>query len=183
MLFEIDLYQDDDTLEDPVWINIDEYDLVAIPVSGFLEDLSQCAYDCLECRHCISENLDNVYLAPTEPVSVVGYPLHSKVNWVEPVWLTGYMASEITYRHEGQPVFLIDARTRESLSGAPVLAFRYGGYRNKVGTQILGPTTYWLLGVYSGRVHEDADIGMVWNCKALVETVERADYLANMKKS
>lgn len=78
-----------------------------------------------------------------------------------------------------KPVFLIDCRTRAGQSGSPVLAFRTGAYRkqdgNRAMTSLSATETAWeFLGVYSGRVNKESDLGRVWHVSALGELLDAA---------
>jgi hypothetical protein len=104
----------------------------------------------------------------TEDVSIVGYPYGLNSNNL-PIWVRGTVASEpaLLYVIDDQPLplFLVDARTRKGQSGAPVIAFRRP--RTVLGTsagqiQITKGTQSKLLGVYSGRVNSESDLGFVW---------------------
>ena len=98
------------------------------------------------------------YVEPGSAVSIVGYPrrIMGVVNY--PIWKTGQVASDI-HAHPDQKHFLVDAMTREGMSGAPVV------------TQSGGST---FLGIYSGRLPDEPEIGIVWRSTVVQELVERA---------
>ena len=86
-----------------------------------------------------------------------------------PIWVRGTVASEpaLLYVIDDQPLplFLVDARTRKGQSGAPVIIYRRP--LTVLGTptghlQITKGTQSKLLGVYSGRVNAESDLGFVW---------------------
>lgn len=104
----------------------------------------------------------DLVLAPSEPVSIVGYPFGIAAAGKFPIWKTGHIASDIDLDYDGKPVFLVDATTRHGMSGSPVFARRIGGYLSSKGEFHLGKNALRFLGVYSGRIREQADIGMVW---------------------
>ncbi len=70
----------------------------------------------------------------------------------------------------------IDSRTRPGLSGSPVIACRnacmYISEDEDGGTKLLQSTKYKLLGIYSGRINKDSDLGFVWKLSAVQELVE-----------
>lgn len=109
-----------------------------------------------------------------EPVSVVGFPLNQTGGGSLAVWCTGYIASEPTQDYGGQPQFLVDCRTRAGQSGSPVIAYRNGPYSTQGGaTMFASAPTLRPLGVYTGRIHLEADIGVVWKW-SVVEDLMRA---------
>lgn len=108
--------------------------------------------------------LTDMIVTPAMPVSVIGFPLGLRAgeNW--PIWKTGHVASDPDIDFQpGRPAFLIDATTREGMSGAPVILRLNGGYSTKEGHQIIaGGLGTKFLGVYAGRIHIDSEIGRVW---------------------
>jgi hypothetical protein len=105
----------------------------------------------------LSRNMEP-HVEPGSPVSIVGYP--RKIMGVPnyPIWKTGHVASDI-YAHPDQKHFLIDAMTRDGMSGAPVIA--------------KGSASPFL-GLYSGRLPDEPEIGIVWRSSVVQELVERA---------
>ncbi|MFT2214699.1 hypothetical protein ACLJYM_22860 [Rhizobium giardinii] len=59
------------------------------------------------------------------------------------------------------PQFLVDCRTRPGQSGSPVVAVRNGMIHRKNGNIEMGGYASELLGIYSGRISENSDIGIV----------------------
>ncbi|WP_424440296.1 hypothetical protein [Microbacterium sp.] len=110
------------------------------------------------------------------PVIVLGYPLrfHGGVEGL-PVAVSGILASTPGLPINGDlPRFLIDSRTRSGLSGAPVIFYSEGApLINEQGTLSIGSQTqpYELLGIYSGRIRDDADIGYVITTAAISEMI------------
>lgn len=113
-------------------------------------------------------------------VFVVGYPLN--LNGGAPnlsIWVGATIATEPAINHDGKPRFMIDGATRRGLSGAPVYAHwpigvgvPFDDPEFDLGTAIFtGPTTV-LLGVYSGRISEDSDLGFVWKSKLISEIID-----------
>ena len=108
------------------------------------------------------------------PVAIIGYPygLVTGLGW--PIWKTGHIASDPDIDFDGRPAFLIDATTRGGMSGSPVVLRSTGGHRNKAGWVIsMGTTTKWL-GIYSGRIHGEAEIGRVWRPHLVLEVLNQA---------
>lgn len=106
-----------------------------------------------------------LHVSVPDPVVIIGYPmgLHGGATWIA-AWVQGSIASEFSLDYDSLPRFLVDARTREGMSGSPVYFYPRGrpvtlsdGSRD-----ILVPDANKLLGVYSGRAHADSDLGYVW---------------------
>jgi hypothetical protein len=62
----------------------------------------------------------DVHVAPGVPVSIIGYPFGRTGPGLFPIWKTGHVASDRDVDW-AQRFFLIDATTREGMSGAPVV--------------------------------------------------------------
>jgi hypothetical protein len=107
------------------------------------------------------------------PVSVIGFPFGLRPNAFFGVWKTGHIASDPDLPYNGRPAFLIDATTREGMSGSPVVARSYGGRMTSQGYTIGGVHTR-LLGIYSSRIHDDAEIGCVWRPSTIRELLQHA---------
>lgn len=130
-------------------------------------------------------------ISPAEPVSVIGFPFGISTTKIGkmPVWTTGFLAQELELVTEENPVFLIDCRSRQGQSGSPVIAFRVSNYRRQRGEQItttISPEIAWeFLGIYSGRINPESDLGRVWHVSALKELLVAAEQeysLRNPKK-
>jgi len=98
------------------------------------------------------------------PCSIIGFPLGLTGPGVFPIWKTGHIASEPLLDTRGKPVLLIDATTRGGMSGSPVVLRLSGGFRMRSGGTMIGSAGYRtkFLGVYSGRLRGDSNIGRVW---------------------
>lgn len=88
--------------------------------------------------------------------------------------MTGFIATEPDLDYDRLPMFLIDCRTRKGNSGSPVIAHRDPGpHLMDDGTMtIWGTPVHRMMGIYSGRMNEESDIGMVWKASALQELIE-----------
>lgn len=123
-------------------------------------------------------------MAPAQRVSVVGFPFGEKTGPSFAVWATGFIASEPEIDHGGRPVFLIDCRTRRGQSGSPVIAFgsKGGVTVHENGTEVANISNS-LLGIYSGRINVESDIGVVWKASALVELIRHASLTKGTRHS
>lgn len=103
-----------------------------------------------------------------QPVSIVGFPFGLRGGGLA-IWVQGTIASEPTRDYDGLPRFLIDSRTRQGQSGSPVIAYYAGGVTTMgVGHLVLADNPIeQLLGVYSGRISPESDLGFVWKAEAV----------------
>jgi hypothetical protein len=110
-----------------------------------------------------------IAVGPADALSVIGFPFGLTAGGALGVWATGFMASEPVVDFGNLPVFLIDCRTRQGQSGSPVIAYRNGGavaLEDGASAMFNGPVSR-LLGVYSGRVNAESDLGLVWKVEAI----------------
>ena len=110
---------------------------------------------------------------PADAVSVVGFPFGLRAGGSLAVWATGFVASEPDIDYNSLPVFLIDCRARPGQSGSPVIAYRSAGtvgMADGSAAVFSSPVTRFL-GIYSGRINDQSDIGMVWKAAAIKELV------------
>lgn len=114
----------------------------------------------------------DVVLQPAMSVSIIGYPYGLATGAAFPIWKTGHIASDPDLDYDGRPAFLIDATTRGGMSGSPVIYRTTGGYPSKSGAITFSGLTTAFLGVYSGRIHPDAEVGRVWRPKLIEELFE-----------
>jgi hypothetical protein len=106
---------------------------------------------------------------PADPVSVVGFPFGLQAGGSLAVWATGFMASEPDIDFNNLPTFLVDCRTRPGQSGSAVIAHRHGGMvtMQDGSSGVFGGPVTKFLGVYSGRINEESDLGIVWKASAV----------------
>jgi Trypsin-like peptidase domain len=111
-----------------------------------------------------------VAVSPADIVSVIGFPYGRTAGENYAIWATGFVASEPDVDYDGLPVFLIDCRSRQGQSGSPVIAYRTGPVRLDDGSVLVpnGPIARFL-GVYSGRITPESDIGRVWKAQILAD--------------
>lgn len=113
---------------------------------------------------------DDIVKYPSINLSIIGFPLGFSSFGRFPIWKTGQLASDFDLNFDNLPVFLIDAATRGGMSGSPVIIRQRGATytRNSFG---MGGQVQQFLGVYSGRLPGDSDIGIVWKVKCLEEII------------
>jgi hypothetical protein len=147
-------------------------DIVALNLS-WGGDISKFPYF-LKTKH------DRVSMAvgPAEAVSVIGFPFGQASAGRLPIWATGFLAQELSLVARESPTFLIDCRTRPGQSGSAVIAFRPNGYRkfdgDRVTAVLTGNKVWEFLGVYSGRINAESDLGRVWHVSAIEELLDAA---------
>uniref|UniRef100_UPI0025F98D9E trypsin-like peptidase domain-containing protein n=1 Tax=uncultured Thiodictyon sp. TaxID=1846217 RepID=UPI0025F98D9E len=115
----------------------------------------------------------DIQVGPADAVSVVGFPFGITAGGAFGVWATGFLASEPDVNFNELPVVLIDCRSRQGQSGSPVLAYRSGGalaMRDGSSAIFTGPVQKFI-GVYSGRINAESDLGIVWKAEAIAELV------------
>ena len=108
-------------------------------------------------------------------LQVIGYP-YGQIGGPFPIWSKGFIASEPDVDVANLPIFLIDCKSRPGQSGSPVWArFRKGDVITREGKDYQAKETMnYFLGVYSGRLRSDSDLGLVWKRSCLEELVNHA---------
>lgn len=147
-------------LEHPVGSKVD---VAAIELKNISEDI---------CIYPFNLKLADVDMVsqPAMPVSVIGFPLGLRPNVFFPIWKTGHIATDPDLDYGGRPAFLIDATTRDGMSGSPVVIRTSSTYTNSNGVFVLNNgAVSKFLGIYSGRIHKDAEIGCVWRPQVISE--------------
>ncbi len=155
----------------PRWIEHVEgqnIDVVALPLTEVGSDVKIYPFDLK------LADVDMV-LEPAMQVSIIGYPYGLATAGAWPIWKTGHIASDSDLDYDGRPAFLIDATTRGGMSGSPVVLRLHGGYRDSKNSYIMaGGTSTRFIGVYSGRIHDQAEIGRVWRPNLITEILSRS---------
>jgi hypothetical protein len=138
-------------------------DVVALPLLS-IDGVDLYPYD-------VENPGPDIAVRPSEPVSVVGFPFGRASYGKFAIWATGFIASEPDLDFERLPIVLVDCRTRQGQAGSPVIAYRNGG----AVTMRDGSTAFFsgevkrLIGIYSGRINDQSDIGTVWKTSIISE--------------
>ena len=137
-------------------------DFVALPLTQ-LEDVELFSYD-------PSTPGADIAVGPAEVVSVIGFPFGLSGGGRLGIWATGFVASEPDLP---EPTFYIDCRSRPGQSGSAVIAYRGGGgvAMKDGGTGMFSGPVSRFLGIYSGRINAESDLGIVWKASAIAELV------------
>jgi hypothetical protein len=108
-------------------------------------------------------------------VSVIGFPFEIPVDGHLPIWARGTVATEPALNYRGDRAFLIDSRTRSGQSGSPVILWAppmsvvpIQGH----GAVVRSQASFELLGIYSGRITKDSDLGRVWKREVIREILD-----------
>lgn len=144
-------------------------DFVALPLTQ-LDDVHLFPYG-------LSDETNELTLMPTDILRIVGFPLgmSSSGGGMVAVWVTGFVASEPGLDYHGLPAFLVDCRAREGQSGSAVIFHVNTGSIHREGDQskmLTKGTITKFVGIYSGRIHKESDIGIVWKRPAILELVQ-----------
>lgn len=109
-------------------------------------------------------------------LQVIGFPFGA-ISGPFAVWSKGFIATEPDVDVSDLPVYLIDVRSRPGQSGSPVfLYFKKGQIENLQGDIVVAKEHIFILvGVYSGRIRNDSDLGIVWKKEVVRELVAHAD--------
>jgi hypothetical protein len=112
---------------------------------------------------------------PADIVSVIGFPFGLRGGGSLAIWATGFIASEPAIDFQDLPIFLIDCRSRSGQSGSAVIMYRGAGqtfaYKDGRPGFSNGPV-FNFLGIYSGRINAESDLGIVWKEAALIELID-----------
>lgn len=140
-------------------------DFVALPLSD-LTDVELYPYD-------PANPGPDIFVGAADTVSVIGFPFGMTAGGAFAVWATGFLASEPEIDFNNLPIQLIDCRSREGQSGSPVVAYRSGGMVAMAtgGSAAFNNPVSKFIGVYSGRINSESDIGIVWKASAVQQLV------------
>lgn len=140
-------------------------DFVALKLSQ-LDDVELYPYD-------MSNPGPRILVGPADTVSVIGFPFGVTAGGAFGVWATGFLASEPMVNFGNLPIRLIDCRSRQGQSGSPVIAYRAGGAvaMEDGGSAMFDGPVEKFIGVYSGRINAESDLGIVWKASAIPELI------------
>ncbi len=138
-------------------------DFVALPLTQ-LDDIDLYPYE-------PANPGPDISVGPADPVSVIGFPFGITAGGACGVWATGFLASEPAIDFSDLPIQLIDCRSRQGQSGSPVIAYRSSGMvgMNNGGASVFAGPVWRFIGIYSGRINNESDLGIVWKASAIQE--------------
>jgi hypothetical protein len=114
---------------------------------------------------------EDMAVMPAMTVSIVGFPLGMAGPATLPIWKTGHIATDLTMDCKEGPCFYVDATTRGGMSGSPVFLTAFGQYTSTINNGVsvfAGPRAVRWLGIYSGRISDTSEIGIVWRSEAVL---------------
>jgi S1-C subfamily serine protease len=120
-----------------------------------------------------SSERSNIAVPVSADVSIIGFPFGLTGGGVLGIWSRGTIATEPDIEYDNLPLLLVDSRTRKGQSGSPVI-FQTDGraYPTKDGgIQMSSGNQTILVGIYSGRVHAESDLGFVWKARVINEII------------
>lgn len=171
------------SIEDKLWVEHpllgSHCDLAALPLPRQLKFAEESILD-------IEPGNSKMDIA--DPVSIIGFPFGKSGRGSRPCWTSGTIAHDPSGQIEGGsfltlpdcklPIYLVDSRTRPGQSGAPVWRHRvdYTGIERLGRSSLPAAPVLQLqfIGIYSGRLHSDADLGVVWTKATVAELAEFA---------
>lgn len=157
----------------PRWLEHPEYggkvDVVALPLQATAE-IRLIPYDPT------ASNSALVNVEVSTDLFIVGFPFSLAAGGRFAIWLRGAVATDPVIDYDALPQFLVDSRTRQGQSGSPVIHWSQasGTTRHPDGGVSMGyaPPTATLLGVYSGRVNKQSDLGRVFKAQVIVDIIQ-----------
>lgn len=175
--YGFDLYIDLE-MNQPVWVEHSELEGKADVVGVLISELGSGIH------HFAQTKKDWHTWEVGDKIHVLGYPFGIQDNFA--IWATGYIASEPATNYDNLPTYLIDCRTRKGQSGSLVIArFRVGDtVSHKDNFYIAKRDMTHYLGVYSGRVNDESDLGVVWKMdvvRDILNTVENSNKVVDSK--
>jgi len=159
--YHFDLIKDDI----PVWVEHSEFnskvDVVGVLFSELKDTIHRYANtDVSWYKHEVAER-----------IHVIGYPFGMNENFG--IWATGYIASEPDKNYNNLPAILVDCRARTGQSGSLVISRIKPGesatHKGKV--YLAKKEMVHYIGVYSGRINNDSDLGVVWKMEVVRDII------------
>lgn len=140
-------------------------DFVALPLTQ-LDDVGLYPYD-------VTNTGPDFKVGPADIVSIIGFPFGITAGGAAGVWVTGFLASEPTFDFNGLPIILVDCRSRKGQSGSPVIAYRTAGTvtRQDGSLGFVNDSITKFIGIYSGRINRESDLGIIWKASAISDLV------------
>jgi hypothetical protein len=170
------LYND---LGEPFWLEHPDYgadvDVVGLPLTD-IEGVDCHPYSCIgPSGHDVATFPAPIKWGPSDFVNVIGFPFGWTGGGSLGIWVQGAIATEPDVNYKNLPRFLIDSRTRPGQSGSPVAIYKRNGWVTLADGRpylVHNPLTL-LIGVYSGRLSQESDLGTVWKSSVVAAIAEK----------
>lgn len=144
--------------KDPSW------DVVALQILP-RDGIALYTYD-------LPDENDRLLNGPGSDLSIVGFPFGKAVDGRFAIWNRATIASDIDLDYDSRPAFLVDSRSRPGQSGSPVIAKTNGMAIYTNGNTIMdGSIRVELMGIYSGRISPESDLGIVWKVHVIRDLI------------
>ena len=117
-----------------------------------------------------SINGNELIVEPSDNCSIIGFPKGLSFGGKFPIWKTGHVATDYQINWNNLPLFYIDATTRKGMSGSPVVSIKDGLCQFER-NNIRSGRFIRFMGIYSGRIDENVEIGKVWKPDVLIEII------------
>lgn len=172
---QVKLYEDPQGYREQLWIeHNDARDITLVPISIPPQSIAIDASSTDVDQH-------RAVIALGDDIVISGFP-HGLSAQQTPIMKTGMLATEPSIPFDDKPIFLVDAQTRDGMSGAPVFQRRVGdwvphGTPENIGIVIDASRPrigYQFIGIYSGRVvprgkkeNQPEPLGFVWRRDAI----------------
>lgn len=167
-----------DEAGEPLWLEHPEYgsrvDVVGLPLTK-LDDIECYPYSYSgPSGHDVLKLRTPLKWGPSDFVNVIGFPFGWTGGGGMGVWVQGAIATEPELDYNDLPRFLIDSRTRQGQSGSPVVIYKRSGFITLAdGPYMIHNPITLLIGVYSGRLTAESDLGTVWKTSVVAGIAER----------
>ncbi len=115
-----------------------------------------------------------LFVGVSDAVSIPGFPFGHRAGGNLAIWVQGAIASEPGVDLDNLPLLMIDSRTWPGSSGSPVIIYRSGGMvaLDDGSTAAYNGPVWRFLGIYSGRISAESDLGHVWKAPAIAEIID-----------
>jgi hypothetical protein len=159
----------------PLWLEHpflgSRVDVVGLPLTN-LEGIARYPYSYSgPVGHDVANFPASIKWGPSDFVNVVGFPFGLSSGGGHGIWVQGAIATEPELDYEELPKYLIDSRTRTGQSGSPVVIYKRNGWITLSDGRpfLIHNPIMLLIGVYSGRVNKESDLGTVWKTQVVEE--------------
>ena len=163
---------------EPLWLECPDHgsrvDVVGLPLTD-IEGANYYAYSYSgPSGHDAASLPAPIKWGPSDFVNVIGFPFGWTGGGSLGIWVQGAIATEPDVDYKNLPRFLIDSRTRPGQSGSPVVIYKRNGWVTLADGRpyLVHNALTLLIGVYSGRLSQESDLGTVWKTSVVTVIAE-----------